>query len=296
MTPAASVSGFYFAHPDAHYFAVGRIGRDQVEDYARRKGLSVEETRALARAEPRVRAGPRRRRRPPRPAETLPRRPFAGPGRPFADFRAPRRAAGAYVPCGGSHGSDRSRPPAPSCTGACSSGSSSSPAASSSRLANFGFVQVREVWRFWPLVLVAVGLLRFVVAELSSPASIFIGLGGLFLAREFDLIWFRLSMLFPLIFVLVGLSIVSERSERRGRRRDRGRRAGRRRSTSGRSSAAASAASSRRSSAGGQANAMFGGFEIDLREAQMAGDTATIDVFCFCGGGEIRVPESWNVT
>ena len=43
MTPAASVSGFYFAHPDAHYFAVGRLGRDQVEDYARRKGLSVGE-------------------------------------------------------------------------------------------------------------------------------------------------------------------------------------------------------------------------------------------------------------
>ncbi len=44
MTPAASVSGFYFAHPEAHYFAVGRLGRDQVEDYARRKGLTVEET------------------------------------------------------------------------------------------------------------------------------------------------------------------------------------------------------------------------------------------------------------
>ncbi len=43
MTPASSVSGFYFAHPDAHYFAVGRLGKDQVEDYARRKGLSVEE-------------------------------------------------------------------------------------------------------------------------------------------------------------------------------------------------------------------------------------------------------------
>jgi len=43
MTPAASVSGFYFAHADAHYFAVGRLGKDQVEDYARRKGLPVEE-------------------------------------------------------------------------------------------------------------------------------------------------------------------------------------------------------------------------------------------------------------
>ena len=41
MTPASSVSGFYFAHPEAHYFGVGRLGRDQVEDYARRKRISL---------------------------------------------------------------------------------------------------------------------------------------------------------------------------------------------------------------------------------------------------------------
>jgi 5-methyltetrahydrofolate--homocysteine methyltransferase len=41
MLPAASVSGFYFAHPESRYFAVGRIDRDQVEDYARRKGMAV---------------------------------------------------------------------------------------------------------------------------------------------------------------------------------------------------------------------------------------------------------------
>jgi 5-methyltetrahydrofolate--homocysteine methyltransferase len=43
MTPAASVSGFYFAHPDARYFAVDRLTRDQVEDYARRKKMSLAE-------------------------------------------------------------------------------------------------------------------------------------------------------------------------------------------------------------------------------------------------------------
>ena len=43
MWPTASVSGLYFSHPGSHYFGVGRIGRDQVEDYARRKGLSVDE-------------------------------------------------------------------------------------------------------------------------------------------------------------------------------------------------------------------------------------------------------------
>ncbi len=43
MTPASSVSGFYFAHPKSKYFAVGRIGEDQARDYAARKGLSLQE-------------------------------------------------------------------------------------------------------------------------------------------------------------------------------------------------------------------------------------------------------------
>ncbi|MBN2576638.1 MAG: methionine synthase [Deltaproteobacteria bacterium] len=47
MWPAASVSGIYLAHPQARYFDVGRLGRDQVEDYARRKGMSVGEAEWL---------------------------------------------------------------------------------------------------------------------------------------------------------------------------------------------------------------------------------------------------------
>jgi len=43
MVPTAAVSGYYFAHPDARYFGVAKIGRDQVEDYATRRGISVEE-------------------------------------------------------------------------------------------------------------------------------------------------------------------------------------------------------------------------------------------------------------
>ena len=43
MFPASSVSGFYFSHPQSSYFAVGKIGKDQVEDYARRKGISLAE-------------------------------------------------------------------------------------------------------------------------------------------------------------------------------------------------------------------------------------------------------------
>jgi 5-methyltetrahydrofolate--homocysteine methyltransferase len=43
MMPASSVSGLYFAHPESKYFAVGKIQRDQVEDYAKRKGMAVAE-------------------------------------------------------------------------------------------------------------------------------------------------------------------------------------------------------------------------------------------------------------
>ena len=49
MTPAAAVSGMLFAHPAARYFAIGRIARDQVEDYAARKGMPVEEAESWLR-------------------------------------------------------------------------------------------------------------------------------------------------------------------------------------------------------------------------------------------------------
>ena len=41
MYPAAAVSGWYFSHPGSQYFVVGRVSKEQVEDYARRKGVSL---------------------------------------------------------------------------------------------------------------------------------------------------------------------------------------------------------------------------------------------------------------
>jgi 5-methyltetrahydrofolate--homocysteine methyltransferase len=47
MTPAASVSGFYIAHPEAQYFNVGKIGDDQVQDLAKRSGVQVQDLQRL---------------------------------------------------------------------------------------------------------------------------------------------------------------------------------------------------------------------------------------------------------
>jgi 5-methyltetrahydrofolate--homocysteine methyltransferase len=43
MNPPASVCGWYIAHPQSHYFGLGKIGEDQLKDYAARKGMSLEE-------------------------------------------------------------------------------------------------------------------------------------------------------------------------------------------------------------------------------------------------------------
>ena len=59
MWPGASVCGLYFSHPESHYFGIGKIERDQVEDYARRKGWTVAGSRALARADPQLRSARR---------------------------------------------------------------------------------------------------------------------------------------------------------------------------------------------------------------------------------------------
>jgi 5-methyltetrahydrofolate--homocysteine methyltransferase len=47
MTPAASVSGFYMAHPEAQYFNVGKVGEDQVQNLAQRSGVQVKDLQRL---------------------------------------------------------------------------------------------------------------------------------------------------------------------------------------------------------------------------------------------------------
>ena len=50
MLPTAAVAGYYLGHPDSQYFGVARIGRDQLEDYARRRGLPLDEAEKYLRA------------------------------------------------------------------------------------------------------------------------------------------------------------------------------------------------------------------------------------------------------
>jgi predicted membrane protein len=158
-------------------------------------------------------------------------------------------------------------------------------------LSNFGLIRLRDARQYWPLILVAVGLLRLTSRRIFS-GLVFLGIGVLLQMRALGVVWFRIEWLFPLVFVLVGLRILTDGFHRRWPPR------------TGPAGGpinewAVFGGGDRRISsefAGGQANAVFGGFNLDLRNSTMVGDAASIDVFCFCGGGEIRVPEAWNVT
>ena len=59
MWPGASVCGFYFSHPDSYYFGVGKIERDQVEDYAQTQKLDICRSREMAGADPELRSAGR---------------------------------------------------------------------------------------------------------------------------------------------------------------------------------------------------------------------------------------------
>lgn len=159
-------------------------------------------------------------------------------------------------------------------------------------LDNFGVIAIGNLWMFWPLILIAVGVTKLLARSFLTGLAL-VMVGGLFLARNFGVLHFRLSYLLPLVFVFIGLRIVF--AQRPGAR-------------SWDASAnpggtlnewAVFGGGERRiispNFQGGQANAVFGGFNLDLRDSKMAGDRAVIDVFCFCGGGELRVPEDWNV-
>jgi predicted membrane protein len=159
-------------------------------------------------------------------------------------------------------------------------------------LDNFGIISIGSLWQFWPLVLVAVGITKIFARSLLTGLAL-VTAGGLFLARNFGALHFRLSYLVPLVFVYIGLRIVF--AQRPGARTWDA-------STNPAGTLnewAVFGGGERRivspNFQGGQANAVFGGFDLDLRESKMEGERAVIDVFCFCGGGELRVPEDWNV-
>ena len=167
-------------------------------------------------------------------------------------------------------------------------------------LENFGLADVGSLWKFWPLALVAIGGAHLSQAWRTRPFGglLLVGLGVFFLLRNFHVIHVSLSSFLPLLLVVVGLRIAFGAMGGRRAAWDRAGEAG-----AGdawlRGFVAFGGLERRITSTqfqGGDIGAFCGGWEVDLSKAKLAGKEARLDVFAWWGGGEIRVPEEWNVS
>ncbi len=161
-------------------------------------------------------------------------------------------------------------------------------------LDNLEIIQVHNVFRFWPLILMAVGLGKFFESNRPSSmaaAVLFFGVGSLFLLRNLNFIRFSLWHLWPLILVFIGISILWQAWARD-------------RTITGDSESTITALAilsgvdrtfNSQDFRGGDLTAVMGGCEIDLRDAKIIDSQATVNVFAMWGGIEIRVPEDWLV-
>jgi len=162
-------------------------------------------------------------------------------------------------------------------------------------LDNMAYINASHYTRYWPVVLIAIGL-----AKLAEPRSaktggiVLIVIGAAFLGSTLTNFSFDFSDLFPLGLTLLGAKLVIDAMSRKR---------------------AASSANDPNSVVhafammagvhlqntspefrGGDANAIMGGVELDLRNAQIKdGEEAVLDTFALWGGVEITVPENWRV-
>lgn len=191
-------------------------------------------------------------------------------------------------------------------------------------LDNFGLVAAGDVLRFWPLVLIALGLTRLFKPcrpEQRVGGVVLLFLGSAFLLEALHVPWFRIHLVWPALLVVIGgnllwLALRSGKAlpaERPGNPGEEppppAGRSGLAADAIFRGGAAEAGAVLREFALmgggervvraqdfrGGEVTAIMGGFQIDLRGAGIAGDSATIEVFTLFGGVEFKVPPEWSV-
>jgi predicted membrane protein len=164
-------------------------------------------------------------------------------------------------------------------------------------LDNLGIVRFHDVWQYWPALLVAWGASRII--DSRSPSGWVWGamvalVGAFLLLDNLDIIAFNWEIIWPLILIAFGVSVLVRALERN-----------RIRSAAGLPSSPVvgthaffsdnKSGSDAKDFSGGQATAVFGAARFDLRNASMNVDEAVIDVNVVFGEVEVRVPETWIV-
>jgi hypothetical protein len=174
-------------------------------------------------------------------------------------------------------------------------------------LDNMGIVRFHDVWRYWPVLLIVVGIAK--ILESVTPAGYIWGgvitlTGALFLLDYLDIVVFDFNLIWPLLLIAFGLSMLLRSIDRKkylasATGAPGATAAGPTGETANCNAFAVFGGSQKRISTpdfrGGEAVAVFGGVEFDLRKAGMTVDQAVIDVNVVCGGLEVRVPDNWTI-
>ncbi len=161
-------------------------------------------------------------------------------------------------------------------------------------LENLGYVSNVDFWEFWPVIPIIIGLnMLGRPAEVRQPLGgiILVMVGTLFLLHNLAIIPWDIGDFWPVFVILIGLFVLKN-ALFRGSPRAQG------------SSDYVSLSLvlgggdfkfNTQNFKGGKVDAIMGGGTVDLRQAEIDGDEAVIDVFAFWGGVEIKVPEHWQV-
>ena len=166
-------------------------------------------------------------------------------------------------------------------------------------LDNLHLLRIHDVWKFWPLFLVALGSAKLVDSphpREKTAGAVMVIVGGIFLATNLGLFSWSIWQFWPILLIAAGLLMLFNRGGA-------GLIAGVRLHPNDRLLKADGVALfggfKRRvvtdDYRGAHYVALFGGGEVDLRRAQMQADSATIEVTAIFGGFEIRVPPNWMV-
>ncbi len=146
----------------------------------------------------------------------------------------------------------------------------------------------------WRTVLIVLGLFFIVQREKAGLGLVLLAIGSFFWLRRFDLIFFDWDIFLPAAVILIGIALIVNRSVRGPNQRtsddskedfldDFSLLGGRERTITS------------QSFRGGKVTALFGGSQIDMRNAEMADGEHIIDVFIMFGGTSLIVPPDWNV-
>lgn len=160
---------------------------------------------------------------------------------------------------------------------------------------NLGHIEIK-LREWWPLILIAVGLLNILNHRdiFSFPGWLLISLGVMFLLTANDIIeWDHIKKFWPVVIIFIGLSLISGSEKKIKRVKDRGDK------DNYISGFALFSGIERKMSSksfrGGNITALFGGAEIDLRNAVLSPDGAELELTALFGGVEIRLPDEWKI-